>query len=148
MPKNTFIRAAAVSYPLSIKRQCQKKSHKEPWKNSIPSEQNFAKRGLEIYSGPLCTMVCTDLDQWPLEMVAQFEYEDSQFGRCCKRQSSNIHICLEVFCCHKNLCFKYIDILENIPWLLKDMESIANLNPYYGFRLATTVFYQWPDKEF
>ena len=123
MPKNTFIRAAAVSYPLSIKRQCQKKSHKEPWKNSIPSEQNFAKRGLEIYSGPLCTKVCTD--------------------RCC-----NIHICLEVFCCHKNLCFKYIDILANIPWLLKDMESIANLNPYYGFRLATTVPNQWPDKEF
>ena len=30
-----------------------------------PPEQNFAK----IYSGP----VCTDLDQWPLEMVTQFE---------------------------------------------------------------------------
>ena len=80
-----------------------------------PPGQNFAK----IYSGP----VCTNLDQWPLEMVTQFENEDSQFGGCCDRQSSNMHICLEVFCFHKNLCFKYIDILANMPLLLKDMDS-------------------------
>ena len=121
MPKNTFIRAAAVSYPLSI--SAKKNPIRSHGKTVFPLNKILPKEASK-YILDRCALRCAHiLTNGHLKWRLSLKMKILNLVVVVKVKSSNIHICLEVFCCHKNLCFKYIDILANMPLLLKDMDS-------------------------